>query len=68
MWGRDGRRDSKLGGSEMRGNGGFESVAVAMGWYRAAKREGKDFVVWKVLLIRDWIEDEGRNVVWMTLA
>lgn len=53
MWGRDGRRDSKLGGSEMRGNGGFESVAVAMGWYRAAKREGKDFVVWKVLLIRD---------------
>jgi hypothetical protein len=32
MCGREGRRDSRLGGEEMMGLGGFGSVAVAMGW------------------------------------
>ena len=32
MCGREGRRESKLGGEEMIGSGGCESVAAAMGW------------------------------------
>ena len=32
MCGREGRRESKLGGEGMIGLGGCESVAAAMGW------------------------------------